>query len=169
MVEERGPVDRLRQQLRRSVQCAEREPRDYVRRLVRVRGCDRQRAEHARRNVGLLLGQPLETGDPLCGIVGGLRVELGRSEGGALERERRAPVGGAEAGARPVEHLQRLPVAAADLQHASQRESDRDLGGRGRRDVECGLQVSGRLRVSRVRLGEAEFEQDGGSASARRR
>src|SRR6266702_5603548 len=103
---DKGPVDRLRQQLRRSVQCAEREPRDYVRRLVRVPGCDRQHAEHARRNVGLFLGQPAETGDPLCGIVRGLRVELGRSEGGALERERRAPVGGAEAGARPVEHLQ---------------------------------------------------------------
>jgi hypothetical protein len=84
VVEERRPVDRLRQQLRRSVQCAEREPRDYVRRLVRVRGCDRQHAEHARRDVGLFLGQPAETGDPLCGIVGGLGVELGRSECGAL-------------------------------------------------------------------------------------
>ena len=81
-------------------------------------------------NVGLFLGQPAQTGDPLCGIVRGLCVELGRSERGALERERRAPVGGGEAGARPVEHLQRLAVAAADLQHASQRERDRDLSGR---------------------------------------
>ncbi len=101
--------------------------------------------------------------------MGGLRVELGRSEGGALEREGRAPVGGAEAGARPVEHLQRLPVAAADLQHASQRQGDRDLSGRGRRDVECGLEMSRRLRVSRVRLGEAEFEQDVGAEPPGRR
>jgi len=56
VVEERGPVDCLGQQLRRSVKRAQREARDYVRRLVRVHGRHRQRAEDARRNVGLFLG-----------------------------------------------------------------------------------------------------------------
>ena len=80
VVEERGPVGRLRQQLRRSVKRAQRQARDRLGRLVRVHGRDRQHAEHARRNVGLFLGQPAKTGDPLGGIICGLRVELGRAE-----------------------------------------------------------------------------------------
>ena len=150
MVEERGSVDRLRQQLRRSVKRAEREARDCLRGLVRIRSRDRQHAKHARGNIGLILGQPAQVGDPLCGIVRGVCVELGRAERGALERERRASVGAGEARARPVEHLQRLAIAALDLEHASQRERDRDLS----RCVGCGverrLEMSRRLRVSRV-------------------
>ena len=65
VVEERGSVDRLRQQLRRSVKGAEREARDRLRGLVRIRSCDRQHAEHARGNIGLILGQPAQVGDPL--------------------------------------------------------------------------------------------------------
>ena len=150
MVEERGSVDRLRQQLRRSVKRAEREARDRLGGLVRIHGRDRQHAEHARGNVGLFLGQPAQVGDPLCGIVRGVCVELGRAERGALERQRRAPVGAAEARARPVEHLQRLAVAALDLEHASQRERDRDLSSHVGCGVECRLEISRRLRVPRV-------------------
>jgi hypothetical protein len=55
--------------------------------------------------------------DPLCGIVRGLGVELGRAEGSAFEHQRRASIGAAKEGACPVEHLQRLAVATVDLEH----------------------------------------------------
>ena len=169
VVEERGPVDRLGQQLGRSVKGAQRQARGGLRRLVRHRGGGRQHAEHARRDVGLFVGQPPQPGGPPCGIICGLRVKLSRSEGGALERERRAPVGAGEVGAGPVEHLQRLPVAAVDLQHASQREGDGDLSGYLRCRGECRFEMIRRLRVSRIRLGEAELEQDVGAEPPGRR
>jgi hypothetical protein len=150
VVEERGPVDRLRQQLRRPVKRAERQARGRRRRLVRHSCRDRQHAEHARRNAGVVLGQPAQAGDARSGIACGAGVELGRAEGGPFEGERRAPVGAGQAGACPVEHLQRFPQAALDLQYAAQRESDRDLSGRIRRGIQCLRQMSRRLRVSRV-------------------
>jgi hypothetical protein len=107
--------------------------------------------------------------DPRGGIVSGLGVELGRAERGALEGERCARVGAAEAGAGPVEHLQRLPVTAGDLQHATQRKSDRDLSGRFRCGTECRLEMGRGLRVCRVGLGEAQLQEDAGAKPPGRR
>ena len=110
VVEEGGAVDRLGQQLRRCLERAARKPRDRLRRLVSVGSRDRQHPEHARRHVGLFLGQPAQLGDPWGGLIRGLSVELRCTERRGLERERRASVGAGEAVARPVEHLQCLPV-----------------------------------------------------------
>ena len=57
-------------------------------------------------------------------------------------------------------YLNEAAMSLPSLQHASQRESDRELRGRSRCGIECSLEMSRRLRVSRVRLGEAEFEED---------
>jgi len=108
----------------------------------------------------LFLGHPAEAGDPRCGIPRGLCVELGRAERGALERECRAPVGAAEAGACAVEDLERLTVAPVDLEHASQRKRDRHLSARGGCGIERRFEMSRRLPISRVRLGEAKLEED---------
>ena len=105
VIEERGSVDRLGKQPRRVVERTEREACDRLRRLVRHHSRDRQHAEHARRDIWLLLGEPAEAGDPWCGFVRGLGVELGHAQGGALERQGRTSFGAAEAGAPAVEHL----------------------------------------------------------------
>ena len=50
------------------------------------------------------LAHPAQVGGPRCGLVRGVGVELGRAEGGSLERECRGSVETAEADACPVEH-----------------------------------------------------------------
>jgi hypothetical protein len=88
VVEERGSVDSLGQQLWRSLERAEREARDCVRGLVRHRGRGRQWGEDARRYIGLVLGQCASVGDPRCGVTRGVCIDLRRADFGALERER---------------------------------------------------------------------------------
>ena len=73
------------------------------------------------------------------------------------------PVGAAKTRTGAVEHLKRLAVASLDLEHAPQRERDRDLSSHVGRDGECCMQISRGLRVPRVGLGEAKLEQDVGA------
>ena len=133
------------------------------RRFVRHHRRDRQRAEHARRNVRLFLGRASQSRQPSCGNVRGVCIELCRAERTALEHQRSAPVGASETCACAVECVHRLAIAAIDLEHAPQCQRDRDLSGHIGGGSERGLEISRRLRVPGVRLGEAEREQDLGA------
>ena len=114
VVEERGPVDRLRQQFRRSVERAEARgarPSPPARSPLRSR--DRHRAEHARGNVGFFLGQPRAAwairpaACPRCRRR--IAPRRARRPSSIIAARRSMPPRRA---ARPVEHLQRLAIAA---------------------------------------------------------
>jgi hypothetical protein len=68
-----------------------------------------------------------------------------------------------------VEHVQRLAHAALDLEHPSERKGDRDLSGRVASGIEGRLEISCRLRVSRIGFCEAEVEEDVGAKRLGRR